>query len=265
MTSPNLKEKELRKNKNREFQDRLLWALNDLKNDAERYDHGEYSAINRSSVTLRTIFYGSGNILKQLRITGKIKIPTFTPFFTEHDCVSYGALDFVRLPKYFKNSDYFDTMLFSLRNETEPIQKLKIKRWLKQPIFRYDFVDLSRENLIRIEANQDGGAHVDPQINKFYRNLRDGDSSFKILTNGMDQQIFKNIIGGNNNKEMVFPQYINWGLTRQIVHETLLAFNNEFNLNYMPDLMSNFNKRLNKIIFKFSASSPNLYEGNNKE
>lgn len=73
MTSPNLKEKQLRKNKNREFHDRLLWALNDLKNDAERYDRGEYSAINRSSVTLRTIFYGSNNILRQLRIYWKNK------------------------------------------------------------------------------------------------------------------------------------------------------------------------------------------------
>lgn len=262
MASPNLKEKELRKNKNREFHDRLLWALNDLKNDAERYDHGEYSAINRSSVTLRTIFYGSSNILKQLRIIGKIKIPTFTSSFTERDCVNYGALDFVRLPKYFKSSDYFDTMLFSLRNNPEPIKKMKIKKWLQQPIFRYDFIDLSRGNLIKFEANQDGGAHVDPQINKFYKSLRDGDSSFKILTKDMDQKIFENIIGGINNKEMVFPQYINWGLTRQVVHETLLAFNTEFNLGYTPDLTSNFNKRLNKVIFKFSASSPNLNEKN---
>lgn len=256
--SPKLKEKELRKNKRKEFQDRLLWALNDLKSDAERYDNGEFSAINRSSVTLRTLFYTSSCILNQLGIARKIELPSFTPEFTKHDCINYGALVFTRLPKYSKTNKYFDTMLF---NPNVNYHKMKFNHWLKQPLLRYSFIDLSRENLIRFMANEDGGAHVDSKINKFYKNLRDGDSSFKIINSDIkDDEVFKNMIGGFNNHKDVFPTYINWGLTRQIVHETLLAFNEKFDLGYNPNLNKNINKRLNKIIFNFNVSDPNLHE-----
>lgn len=84
-----------------------MWALNDLKSDAERYDNGEFSAINRSSVTLRTLFYNSNCILNQLGIARKIELPSFTPEFTKHDCVNYGALVFTRLPRYSKTNKYF--------------------------------------------------------------------------------------------------------------------------------------------------------------
>ncbi|MDO3393925.1 hypothetical protein Q3C15_07815 [Ligilactobacillus sp. 110_WCHN] len=259
--SPQLKEKELRKNKRKEFQDRLLWALNDLKSDAERYDSGEFSAINRSSVTLRTLFYNSNCILKQLGIARKIELPSFTPKFTEHDCINYGALVFTRLPRYSKTMKYFDTMLF---NPNVRYHKMKFNRWLRQPILRYSYTDLSRENLIRFMANEDGGAHVDHKINKFFKNLRDGDSSFRIITTDINDETFKNIVGGFNNHKDIFPTYINWGLTRQIVHETLLAFDEKFNLNYNPDLERNFNKRLNKFIFNFNVSDPNLREETKK-
>lgn len=229
-----------------------MWALNDLKSDAERYDNGEFSAINRSSVTLRTIFYGSNNILNHLKIKGQTKLPTFTPTFTDKDIVNYGALDFIRLPKYFKNEEYFDTMLFGMRDDIKPIRQLKVKKWIKQPIFRFNSIDMSRESLIQIEANQDGGAHVDEQINKFYRRMRDGDSSFVINT---DSKInFDNFIGGKFSDKGVFPKYVNWGLTRQIVHETLLAFNDQFSLNYSPNFKNNLNKRLNPIIYRVNLS-----------
>ena len=149
-------------------------------------------------------------------------------------------------------------MLF---NPNARYYKMRFKRWLKQPIFRYDFIDLSRENLIRFMANEDGGAHVDSKINKFFKDLRDGNSSFKIHCNN---EVFKNLIGGFNDHNDVFPTYINWGLTRQIVHETLLAFDEKFNLNYNPDLERNFNKRLNKFIFNFNVSDPNLREETKK-
>lgn len=257
MVSPNLKEKALRKNKKKEFQDRLLWALNDLKSDAERYDNGEFSAINRSSVTLRTLFTHSNCIVNQLGLTRKIELPSFTPEFTKHDCINYGALVFTRLPRYSKTNKYFDTMLF---NPNINYQKKKFKKWFKQPILRYDFTDLSRENLIRFMANEDGGAHVDSQINKFYKNLRDGNSSFKIITSDIDDNLFKDIIGGINNHKNVFPQYINWGLTRQIVHETLLAFDSKYNLGYKPNLNSNFEKRLNKVIYNFNIFDSTIEE-----
>lgn len=40
-----------------EAQRQLKVSLEDLANDAERYDKGDFDAINRSSATLRTIFY----------------------------------------------------------------------------------------------------------------------------------------------------------------------------------------------------------------
>lgn len=245
-----------RSNLNKELRDRLRWSLLDLKSDAKRYDKGEFSAINRSSVTLRTIFYNSGKskgILKQLRIEGNLRMPTFTKTFDDKDVLNYGSLQFIRFPKYFNNAKYFDTMIFRPENDT-PITYLKLKKWWKQPILRLFNTDLTRENLVYFESNEDGGAHIDEQINKVFKSLRDGDSSFRIIGKDINSFMFANFIGGENVGDDVYPTYINWGLTRQIVHETLLSFNDEFNLNYMPNLNKNLSRRLNPFTYQFNMS-----------
>lgn len=188
-----------------------------------------------------------------MHIEGKLRIPTFTDTFNNTDVLNYGALQFVRFPKYFNNTRYFDTMIFNPKNDN-PIRYLKLKHWWKQPILRLFNTDLTRENLVCFESNEDGGAHFDEQINKVFKSLRDGESSFRIIGKDMNSFMFANFIGGKNVGDDVYPTYINWGLTRQIVHETLLSFNDEFNLNYMPNLNENLSRRLNPFIYQFNVS-----------
>lgn len=241
----------IERNKN-EFSEQMYQSLKDLQNDALRFDNGDIFAIKRSSVTLRSLFYdkkSSHSLLNLMNLTNK-RFPTLTNKFSEKDNINYGTLHFIRLPKQPPFTGYYDTMLCT---DTKVKSYLPFEKWWKQPILKFCSLIVTRESLIKIEANQDGGAHFDSKVNKNYKNLQNGSTGFRMFPQKLNKFIFENYFGGDQSKD-INPQNINLGLTRQIVHETLLAFNDEYKLHYKPNFDTNLKRRLNNFIFQFKST-----------
>lgn len=246
----------------------LRTAVYDLISDAKRYDSGEFDAIRRSSVTIRTLLYDHKNthghnslsILSQLGLKDSMKFATYfkKSYSDSHADYSYFKTARFDVPDFVTPSKrYYDTYLFAPNYIYEPDYWLPFKKWWTSRLITLDFIEeqfsLTRQNIIMTEANQDGGAHFDSELQPYYRWLRDG-ATGSTIQNIYDEKLYKGLCGGNikalKDEDYIFkPRDINLAMTRQIVHETLLSLMQlhhlTFKINYNPDFLHNINSRLN--------------------
>lgn len=211
-----------------ELESAMKQSLLDLKNDAQRYDEGEFLAIMRSSVTLRTLFYNksySPSMFNLLSNKHRFKFPTFTEEITKDDFLNFGCM-YLIMTKINNKKIY----TLTLSDKEKEKKKLSFHDWWeKQIIFKTEHQTFTRKDLVLKQANQDGIAHFDLKIDKKYYFLKKGKSLINVNVNlPITSEIDDNTI-----------KYANLGLTRQIVHEVLLTFNDYFNLNYNPNLEKN--------------------------
>ncbi len=153
---------------------------------------------------------------------------------------------------------YYDTYLFVPNKPCQPESWLSFKQWWKGKLITFDYAPeqflFTRQNIVMTEANQDGGAHFDSKLQPYYEWLRDGATGPSIEVSS--SLVYQRILGGNiaSSKPDDFavkPRDINLAMTRQIVHELLLSIMQlkhlTFHVTYEPDLLHNFNNRLNYI------------------
>lgn len=188
----------------------LLEAFNEqlarLRLYAELYDAGDFNIAKEMAVKLRVLFYNSNtskSIVKQLKLdrieyldTGQTYNPRLANTFHGLASIRFKNIQIYLEPKLEKHSG----KMVDFHNWWES-KKVIVDKFKKS---------FTRKELVRELANTDGGAHVDPGINKDYFELsRNNSINWTVgRTDGTQGPI--------NNP--VYPSI------RQIVYETLETF-----------------------------------------
>lgn len=173
---------------------------------AKSYDEGSRNAIKMATPALRTLFYKQkyGDILiDKISIVDKTKFCSTVRYFPK--TVLYTGpvipevlvdgdkkrVNYVYLPACYDNAIYENTITF--------------EQWWDGILFIANKETFTRREMVRFMANQDGGAHVDSQLDRKYWD--------------MVHNIFSSRQIPGNQPTMD----LNLALMRQIVHETILS------------------------------------------
>lgn len=254
-----------REDKNTDLIESFMTSLKDLAFDAYRYDKGDFQAIKRSAITLRSLLYTNGrnkSILEQMDLN-TIKFATFAKDFSKFDsAISFNALKFARFKttnNVVAKPSFYDTMIFYPDHINTPIDYLSFESWWNQPLVIFkdeqkgEDKSLTRAHLVLKEANQDGPGHFDEKIDAIYQQYKTGSTGF-VAGGTYNPVVHQCYIGGYNlNQETLgkptHVQDVTLALTRQIVHELLITINTRTNflIKYEPDLNYNFKRKLNYL------------------
>lgn len=230
----------------------LTDSLSDLINDAQRYDHGNFNAIKRSSVTLRSLFYNTNSqtsLIKQMGSQDNISFLTFSDIANESGYQYSSIFNATFQTTVASSVDYIDTWLFYPGKNFSP-SHLKFRNWWHQPLLITGSREedaMEREDIVRIVANQDGGAHFDPEIDKKYQNIKDGSTGIRYQAGNK----IGYLMTGHVTSEPTWITYhdIQLALLREIVHETIISLIHwyKLDLQYNPDFDYNWHRKLNKL------------------
>jgi SEC-C motif len=151
---------------NRHLQEQLGF----LRRSADAYDHGYLDEAKRLSVTIRILMHDSRtskSLLSQLGDKNRLFYDTAVPD-EPGNLMPYGALIQMTLGKSGASYIPFLDDALQLGNA----RQVSFDEWWNRPIFRIESGQvLTRSDLIRSVADQDGGAHVDPALNEIYAKL----------------------------------------------------------------------------------------------
>ena len=200
-----------------EYYDSFIEQLNFLNSAAQLYDKGNRSAIKMATPPLRTLFYKQsyGDILINLIPEVNKKQFLSTCAFGNKPIIYSGSVfnAFVNGKCIYLPSCY----------ETEPMAGhfISFEHWWNGRILIASNVSFTRRDLVRFVANKDGGAHIDPELDQTYYNLKNNIYSWQLTRMG-------------NFPNIPFEE-LHLALLRQLVHETLMSFKKmHFIQNYDP-------------------------------
>ena len=201
--------------------DELLAHLQDqirfLISSAESYDNGSLGEAKRMALTVRVLLYDTSNSTSLLTQLGKKNIG-FYDTSTDYDpknLLSHMGLLIMRLTTG-KVAEYVAPL-----DNLSPSRikgKISFDEWWNKIIFKDSAGSIfNRGDLIKILANKDGGAHVDPKLDADYVNLSKYNSlGWKSVSRKGD------VITEADMGNPVFPSI------RQIAHEVIKTLKEEF-------------------------------------
>jgi hypothetical protein len=179
----------------------------------DAYDEGFENEAKRIAVTIRILLHDTANSKSLLGLLGKLdtQFHDTSDEFVEESALSYHGLTSISLnfaeTKYIPRLDgYLDTKLITF------------EEWWNKIIFGDSSGrTITRKELILTAANQDGGAHVDADLNTSYADLKKNNSLGWMASDGKNQTPLAN------------PER---AAIRQIAHEVLKS------------LITNYTKKL---------------------
>ena len=161
----------MRKRSITELEKKLEEQIRYLQRSAEIYDQGNEDEAPRLATTLRVLLHDSAHSKSLLGQLNKKNIPFYDSAvpFDPQNVSPFGGLVNISLGASAKYLPMFDNCLNGMR-------KLEFSEWWTRTIFcDKERRQLSRKAVILTAANQDGGAHVDPQLDDTYAALsKDG-------------------------------------------------------------------------------------------
>lgn len=249
----------------REAKQQLIESLRDLSRDAASYDKGEFNAVNRSSVTLRSLFHKtrySHSLLQTLDIENDIYFRSFAPKIHDDTVVDYGNLYAARFLhfNYLRDEyEFQDVFLFNPINSKA--HSSPFTEWWKEPLLVFSDEAISRKQLILAAANEDGGAHFDSKFKEAFRtyyNLKFGNTGIFVtepITPPLMKQLFGNIYT-NPEPKTIHHKGITLALLRQVIHEVEISFGNWQKLptNYQPNFDYNWHRKTNITGWNFQIN-----------
>lgn len=153
-----------------ELEDHFNEQIDFLRNSCDSYDNGFKGESKRIAVTLRVLLHDakySHSVLGQLKKKDNNFLSTSIPIESKSLSPHNGL---VMIGVKGKESIYL-----AMLDETPYKRWLPFDDWWTEPIIVDDRRNkLTREKLIRTVSNQDGGAHVDPELDKTYSRLSKG-------------------------------------------------------------------------------------------
>lgn len=146
------------------FEDQLDF----LAESCRAFDEGKTSEYKRIALAIRVLAYDKGqsrSLLGQLDMKGGLFM-SYAHEIDPKNLISSHPLVMIRL---VGSSSCFVAML---NNGPFPPKYLPFEVWWNEEVFRSpDGTVLTRGDFVSIVANQDGGAHVDPEIDERYSRL----------------------------------------------------------------------------------------------
>lgn len=193
------------------FLRKLSEQLSSLKYSCAGYDNGmEHEAI-RVAVTLRVLFHNtshSKSLMAHLKMSSTMMLSS-----------SVGHDDW---------KDYVGIVI-NLASATPVLCRPKLgskftsvpasKWWGAEPVYKFEGREYFRRNLILAAANQDGGAHVDEKLERFYEDLAKGDQGLGIDGAGL---VYANGAPYDQSKVQTAPN-THLAMIRQFAHEVLAS------------------------------------------
>ena len=144
-----------------------------LKRSNKDFDEGHLSEYRRLATTLRVLLYStdrSPSLLRQLGLEQQHFISFASPL-NPRNLLSEFSLVITRV------GDHGAKYIPLLDQSPFPSRQLLLTDWLYEPILRdVRRKEFSRLDFIKFVANQDGGAHVDPEIDEDYAQIKFGES-----------------------------------------------------------------------------------------
>lgn len=192
-----------------ELKVQLADQLSFLESSCELFDQGKEAEAVRLATTLRVLLYdtsSSRSLLGQLGLLNQSFLDT-THENEENNLDSYGGLIWTELTDDGARH-------VAMLDDTPYKRHVAFADWWDAPVFKDVAArTLSRKDLVRIAANQDGGAHVDPAIDEAYAAL------FKDNSLGW--------FGSKGGKNYPILHAVRAAL-RQIAHEVLKTLQAEY-------------------------------------
>ena len=177
-----------------------------IQRSIQYYDDGDHSEAKRIAVSLRILFNETRNsrsLLSLLGLENKLLLWSSGGLYTPSNLLSSWTLLSMSISGA---KQIFQPLLDDNLGSTF---YLDFDDWWNEVIFDDKNSQLTRRDIVRIVANQDGGAHVDPEFKEEYSNLvRNNSLGFFMDYNG---EVFEPV---NN------PAY---AAIRQIAHELLVS------------------------------------------
>ena len=154
-----------------------------LEASCEAFDKGVEDEAFRLATTIRVLLHDTkkSHSLLSLLGTKNVKfldsaIPLDTDNLTTHSGLVFTAIG----PPRTRYVAMLDDMPFKVQMDFDT--------WWTSPVFKDTKSNLlSRKDLVLIAANQDGGAHVDPEIDEVYHDLARSNSLGWMATDGTSQ------------------------------------------------------------------------------
>jgi len=160
--------------------DQLAEQIGFLKSSADAFDSGNESEAKRLAVTLRTLLHDRGNtsksLLGQLGMKGVDFLQSAKPH-RDGSAFSYHGLIGTQVGP--DSGGYFAVL-----DDANSTSRVPFDQWWEMVIFRDKAGrTLTRKDLVLVVANQDGGAHVDEELDERYASISRGNSlSWHVVT-----------------------------------------------------------------------------------
>jgi len=186
-----------------ELESHLIEQISFLESSAESFDAGAEEEAKRLAVTIRVLVHNTSSSHALLKQIGK----ELDFYDTSLDFDPNNIMEHAGLISILSESNQFRYVANLDNIPPNVVKMIEFEKWWEKIVF----VDekgrkLSRKDLIKTAANQDGGAHVDPSLDETYAN---------ISRNGLKYSIYNN---GTEEKFMNKPER---AAIRQIAHEVL--------------------------------------------
>ncbi|URN85161.1 hypothetical protein [Acetobacterium wieringae] len=216
-----------------EYKSILNEQIHFLIKSAEEFDKGYFSEAKRLATTIRVLLHDtrtSISLLKQIGIKDSIKYYNTANFLKEEVEYYMGPISVVTIPDpHVLKRTYINTYLPVLdeMKNTESDNWITFDTWWTHKIFIASGISFTRKEFVHYLANQDGGAHIDPQLDEKYCMLTKNSFSFLAKYKGIDKEIpFENL---------------HLAMSRQIAHELLITLKKyiHFQEKYKPEHRGN--------------------------
>lgn len=154
------------------FKKQLIQQIHFLKNSCDLFDRGQLNEAIRIATSIRVIVHDTKNSTSLLSHLNSKRINIFTTYSEPSSEEGYSAIHMFNMGIISMGNGKYGYGP-NLEEFIEGVSEvLPIDKWWTQIVWRLDTKSfLSRRDIILTAANQDGGAHVDENLNGNYKKL----------------------------------------------------------------------------------------------
>lgn len=178
-----------------------------LEKSAKLFDRGDYSEAKRMAAAIRTLVHDTHRSTSLLTQLGRKTTTAFCDSSLDSATAIKGAAYSGLVQVAIRPLEGAVEHIAALDDDPNRFQWVDFEDWWRCVIFRdLEKRELTREGLILVVANQDGGAHVDPNLDEEYSRLSRGNSLGRF---------------GGGPRGQVALEGVELAAVRQIAHEVL--------------------------------------------
>ena len=189
----------------------LNQQLNYLRVSAREYDAGNEAEAIRAATTLRVLFHNTGNSTSLLRQLGMDGGYILSGSSGRPQCQFVDHVGFK-----INTSSLTPSSAFPMLGKRKLSGVVLTDWWEKEVVYSFDTATYYRKNVVLTAANQDGGAHVDPELDEFYAHIASGTAGLGITAN-----LTYNGPAPFEQGKLQNAQNIHLAMIRQFTHEVL--------------------------------------------